>query len=456
MSFKELFELILERLENLPVGSFHYKLLVVTGLGWLFDSMDTGLISFVLPILAKEWGLTSEQVGWIGSIGLIGMALGAVLAGTIADKFGRKNVFAATVILYSVSTGLCAVAWSYESLLVFRFLVGFGLGGELPVAATLMSEYAPSALRGRFIVLLESFWGVGWLVAALISYLLIPQFGWKVAFIIGALPALYVFLIRLHMPESIRYLLSKGKVEEARQIILTLEKKLGVVSKPFDKEFVEDATPIFKLNVFTLWKPMFRVRTIMLWLAWFGIVFSYYGIFMWLPSIVFAQGFEVVKTFEYVLIMTLAQLPGYFAAAWLVDIIGRRYTLSLFLLMSGICAYFFGNSATASELLMWGAAMSFFNLGAWGVIYTYTPELYPTAIRALGSGWAAGFGRIGGMTAPMLVGVLLFNSVPMKFIFMMFASVFVIISVIVLSLGIESKRKSLEEIDAAFNVKTSM
>lgn len=447
--------MVLERLENLPVGSFHYKLLVVTGLGWLFDSMDTGLISFVLPILAKEWGLSPEQVGWIGSVGLIGMALGAVLAGTVADKFGRKNVFAATVILYSVSTGLCAVAWSYESLLVFRFLVGFGLGGELPVAATLMSEYAPSALRGRFIVLLESFWGVGWLVAALISYLLIPSFGWQIAFVIGALPALYVFLIRLHMPESIRYLLSKGKVEEARQIILTLEQKLGVVSKPFDKEFVDEATPIFKLNVFTLWKPMFRVRTIMLWLAWFGIVFSYYGIFMWLPSIVFTQGFEVVKTFEYVLIMTLAQLPGYFAAAWLVDVIGRRYTLSLFLLMSGVCAYFFGNAATASELLMWGAAMSFFNLGAWGVIYTYTPELYPTAIRALGSGWAAGFGRIGGMLAPMLVGVLLAGGAHINSIFVMFASVFVIISIIVLSLGIESKRKSLEEIDASFKVKTT-
>ena len=448
--------MILERLETLPVGSFHYKLLAVTGLGWLFDSMDTGLISFVLPILAKEWGLSPEQVGWIGSVGLIGMALGAVLAGTIADKFGRKNVFAATVILYSVSTGLCAIAWSYESLLVFRFLVGFGLGGELPVAATLMSEYAPSHLRGRFIVLLESFWGVGWLVAALISYLLIPKFGWQIAFIIGALPALYVFLIRLHMPESIRYLISKGKVEEARQIILSLEKKLGVASKPFDKEFAEEATPIFNLNVLTLWTKTFRVRTLMLWLAWFGIVFSYYGIFMWLPSIVFSQGFEVVKTFEYVLIMTLAQLPGYFAAAWLVDVIGRRYTLSSFLLMSGICAYFFGNAATASELLMWGAAMSFFNLGAWGVIYTYTPELYPTAIRALGSGWAAGFGRIGGMIAPMLVGVLLAHEAQMNSIFLMFASVFVIISVIIVSLGVESKKKSLEEIDASFNVKTTL
>ena len=208
--------MILERLEKLPVGSFHYKLLMVTGLGWLFDSMDTGLIAFVLPVLAKEWGLTTAQMGWIGSIGLIGMALGAIISGTVADKIGRKKVFSITVLLYSLATGACALAWSYESLLVFRFLVGFGLGGELPVAATLMSEYAPSHLRGRFIVLLESFWGVGWLVAACISYLIIPKFGWQIAFVLGTLPALYVFLIRLHMPESIRYLLSKDRIEEAK------------------------------------------------------------------------------------------------------------------------------------------------------------------------------------------------------------------------------------------------
>ena len=442
--------MILERLERIPVGGMHYKLLVVTGLGWLFDSMDTGLISFVLPVLAKEWGLTPEQVGWIGSVGLIGMALGAVIAGTVADKFGRKKVFAATVILYSVSTGLCAVAWSYESLLIFRFLVGFGLGGELPVAATLMSEYAPSHLRGRFIVLLESFWGLGWLVAACISYLLIPKFGWQIAFWIGALPAIYVFLIRLHMPESVRYLISKNRIDEAKEIILMLEQKVGVKSQPFDKELSSAELSSEKTThpkFSSLWSPQFRTRTIMLWLAWFGIVYSYYGIFMWLPSIVFAQGFAVVKTFEYVLVMTLAQLPGYYAAAWLVDIIGRKYTLSLFLLMSGVCSYFFGNAADPMQLLMWGAAMSFFNLGAWGVIYTYTPEMYPTSIRALGSGWAAGFGRIGGMLAPMLVGVLLANGAPMNLIFAMFASVFVIISIVVLSLGIESKQKSLEEIE---------
>lgn len=441
--------MLLERLERLPVGSFHYKLLAVTGLGWLFDAMDTGLISFVLPILAKDWGLAPEQMGWIGSAGFIGMALGAVIAGTIADRIGRKLVFSLTVILYSLATGACALSWNYESLMIFRFLVGFGLGGELPVAATLMTEYAPTKLRGRFIVLLESFWGLGWLAAACIAYLLIPRYGWQIAFFIGALPAVYVFMIRLHMPESVRYLISRSRIREAQEIVLMLEKKLKVESGPFAEELsdVEKGTAdVAEARFSSLWSGMFARRTLMLWLAWFGINFSYYGIFMWLPSIVFQQGFTVVKTFEYVLIMTLAQLPGYYCAAWLVDVIGRKYTLSLFLLISGVASYFFGSAATPAALLGWGAAMSFFNLGAWGVLYTYTPELYPTAIRALGSGWAAGFGRIGSMIAPAMVGMMIGSHMDSGSIFMFFAGVFLAVSLIVVGLGVESRQKSLEEL----------
>lgn len=437
--------MVLERLEALPVGRFHYKLLLVTGLGWLFDSMDTGLIAFILPVLAKEWGLAPGQMGLIGSIGLIGMALGAVISGTVADRIGRKKVFTITVLLYSIASAFCALSWNYQSLLVFRFLVGFGLGGELPVAATLVSEYAPSRVGGRFIVLLESFWGLGWIAAACIAYFFIPVYGWRMAFLIGALPALYVCLIRLHMPESVRYLLTRGRVDEARQIVLSLEKQLHVPSALFTGE-TEPVPVVAKASFRELWKKPFMSRTIMLWLVWFGINFSYYGIFMWLPSLVFQQGFTVVKTFEYVLIMTLAQLPGYYCAAWLVDKIGRKYTLSAFLLFSGVASYFFGHASTAATLMMWGSVMSFFNLGAWGVLYTYTPEQYPTAIRALGSGWAAGFGRFGGMAAPMMVGALLARSFGFASVFYMFALVFAAVAVIVLSLGVESKQKDLESL----------
>ena len=273
---------ILTRLHRLPVGKFHYKLLVLVGLGWLFDAMDTGMVSFVLATLGAEWQLSPKELGWIVSIGFVGMALGAVLSGSLADRIGRKGVFAATMLLYSVATGLCALSWDLTSLLFFRFWVGFGLGGQLPVAVSLVSEYAPPQVRGRFIVLLESFWGLGWLVAALASYFFIPQYGWHSAFLIGALPVFYVLIVWKLLPESVPYLINKGRVQEAHEMVCRLEAEAGlpvateaVVNAPAEKESISFAR---------LWQPPFARRTLMLWRIWFGIVFSYYGIFTWLPK----------------------------------------------------------------------------------------------------------------------------------------------------------------------------
>jgi putative MFS transporter len=439
----------IRRLEQIPVSRFHYKLLVLTGLGWLFDAMDTGIIAFILPVLAKEWSLSGTQMGFIGSIGLLGMAIGAVLGGMAADKYGRKAVFTITLLMYSIATGLCGVAWNYESLLVFRFLVGFGLGGELPVAATLMTEYSPPARRGRFIVLLESFWGVGWLAAALISYFVIPRFGWQMAFFIGALPALYVFFIRMGVPESIRYLINKGRHAEALEIVSKIERLAGIeapvrpaaTSNADLTNFTED-----KIAFKELWTCKLAKRTIILWIIWFGIVYSYYGIFTWLPSLMVQQGHTVLKTFEYVLIMTVAQLPGYFSAAYLVDRIGRKATLAGYLAMCAVSAYFFGQGGSAEIVLLWGSLMSFFNLGAWGVVYTYTPELYPTRIRAFGSGWAAAVGRFGGILAPTIVGYMIAGSQGFTHVFTMFTGVMLVVAIAVWLFGEETKGKALDEI----------
>lgn len=439
---------IVNRLEKIPVCSFHYRLLFITGLGWMFDAMDTGIIAFVLPTLAKVWGLTTAQMGYIGSIGLVGMAIGAVMAGEFADRFGRKKMFAATLVIYSLATGLCSIAWNFESLLAFRFLVGFGLGGQLPVAVTLVTEFSPPNVRGKFIVLLESFWGVGWLVAALISYLVIPKFGWHVAFIIGALPALYVFYIWKTVPESVRYLLNKGEDQEAEKIVLAMEAAAGIESVPFARETKAEKPAQVKVSFSEILTSAYLKRTIMLWCLWFGIVYSYYGIFTWLPSLMVAQGFTEIKTFEYVIIMTLAQLPGYFAAAYLVDRIGRKATLVSFLTGCAICAYFFGQGGSTAVVLTWGSLMSFFNLGAWGVVYTYTPELYPTRVRALGSGWAAAIGRIGGILAPTIVGVMLGSKQGFQDIFLMFTGVMLGVALIVAVLGPETKGKPLDEISA--------
>ena len=440
-----------QRLERLPVTRFHYFLLLTAGIGWMFDSMDTGIISFVLPVLMKSWKLTTEQVGTIGSMGLVGMALGAVLSGTIADLIGRKQVFALTLLTYSLATGLCGLAWNYGSLLFFRFLVGFGLGGQLPVAVTLVGEFSPAKYRGRFLVLLESFWAFGWLLSAIIAYLIIPRYGWPIAFFLGALPALYVFYLWRFIPESPRYLESQGRQAEAASIVERIEVQAGVtpqkgpvaVTAAAKKHDVREARFGFQ----QLFTHTYLKRTVFLWLLWFGIVFSYYGIFTWLPSLLALKGFTLTKNFSYVLFMTLAQIPGYFSAAALVDKLGRKPTLAVYILGTAISAYFFGQGTTSPMILTTGCLMSFFNLGAWGIIYTYTPELYPTVARATGSGWAAGFGRIGGILAPLIVGSILGrNPSGYSLVFMMFTGVLLLVALDVLVLGEETKGRTLDEI----------
>lgn len=434
---------IAARLERLPISAFHYRLLVITGLGWAFDAMDTGIISFILPKLKTEWLLSPEQAGLIVSIGLVGMAVGAVLSGTLADAFGRKKVFAATLVLYSIATGLCGLAWNYEALLVFRFLVGFGLGGQLPVAVTLVGEFSPAGQRGKFLVLLESFWAAGWLLAALIAYFVIPEFGWRVAFFMGFLPALYVFYIWRTVPESVRFLATNGKLAEAHTLLQSIERECGVVpAETAEYKAGETAKVTFR----EVWTGKLLRRTICLWILWFCVVFSYYGIFTWLPSLMHDNGYTLVKTFEYVLIMTVAQLPGYFSAAYFVERIGRKATLSSYLALCAVCAYFFGQGGSTETILLWGSLMSFFNLGAWGVVYTYTPEMYPTRFRASGSGWAAGFGRVGGILAPLVVAKMLASFFGYSGVFVMFTAVLLLAAVNILVLGEETKGKELDNI----------
>ncbi|TCB33649.1 MFS transporter [Acinetobacter sp. ANC 4910] len=435
---------LVSRVQRLPVGKFHYTLLWVIGLGWMFDAMDTGLISFILTKMATEWSLSPAEKGWAVSIGFVGMAIGAVCSGALADRWGRRNVFAVTLVTYSIATALCAFAPNLTWLLVFRFIVGLGLGGQLPVAVTLVSEYIPAQVRGRFIVLLESFWGLGWLVAALVSYFVIPSYGWHVAFLIGGLPALYVFMILKKVPESIPYLINRGRIEEAHALVQKLERECGV--EVIQQIEVKPVAAKQSVSFSQLWSNPFAKRTLMLWLIWFGIVYSYYGIFTWLPSLLVKQGYSIVQSFEYVLVMILAQLPGYIAAAWLVEKLGRKWTLAGFIGFCALSAYFFGQANTVTLIMFWGCLMSFFNLGAWGVLYTYTPEQYPTNIRAFGSGWASAIGRMGGIVAPLVVTQMMVQSNGFNHVFMMFTAVLLAVALVILVLGEETKGKTLESI----------
>jgi putative MFS transporter len=277
-----------------------------------------------------------------------------------------------------------------------------------------VSESVAPEKRGRIVVLLESFWAAGWLIAALISYFIIPSYGWQTALLLSALPAFYALYLRIKLPDSPKFLAIK-----------------------------KEQKPSILENIKTVWSKDYIRQTSMLWILWFCVVFSYYGMFLWLPSVMVLKGFSLIKSFQYVLIMTLAQLPGYFTAAWFIEKFGRKFVLTTYLVGTALSAYFFGTAESLTLLLTSGIFLSFFNLGAWGALYAYTPEQYPTAVRGTGAGMAASFGRIGGILGPLLVGYLVAQDTPMTMIFSIFCVSILIGVLAVIVLGKETKAKQL-------------
>lgn len=430
-----------ERLDRLPVTPKHKRLLFGSGIGWALDAMDVGLISFIMAALAVHWGITPTESSWLASVGFIGMALGATFGGLLADKFGRRHIFALTLLVYGLATGASALATSLTLLIILRFFIGLGLGAELPVASTLISEFAPLKVRGRMVVLLEAFWAVGWILAAVLGTFVVgaSESGWRWALALGMVPALYALFVRLHLPESVRFLESKGRHEEAEEVVASFEAEANEAdidrSTPAPTYSEEDVTAT------SIWSRSLRGRTVALWAIWFCVNLSYYGAFIWIPSLLVADGFSLVKSFSFTLIITLAQLPGYAAAAWLIEVWGRRSTLATFLVGSALAAGLYGMAGSEVTIILAGCLLSFFNLGAWGALYAIGPELYPTALRGRGTGAAAGFGRLASILTPLIVPPLVAAG-GVGWLFVLFAAAFAIAALAALSLP-ELKGKAL-------------
>ncbi|ACV59088.1 MFS transporter [Alicyclobacillus acidocaldarius] len=389
------------------------RILVSSGLGLLFDAFDVGILSYVLVVLAKQWHLTHTVTGLVGSVSSLGMAVGSALAGLFADRFGRRSLFLVTILIYSLATGLSAFAAGIGIFFVLRFFVGLGLGGELPVATTYVLESSPDEVRARRVVFLESFWAVGSLAAALVSYFVIPASGWRAVFLIGAIPALYTIVLRFALPEAARY---------AR-----LQRR-----------------STFGESVRNIWSRKLARRSLVSSVVWFVMNYSYYGMFLWLPSVLYDKGYSLVHSLGYSLIMTLAQIPGYMTAAWLVERWGRKRTLVAAMILTALSALAFGFAWNTASLIVFGLLLSFFMLAAFAGTYAFTVEQFPTMFRATGMGWAAGFGRFGSAIAPFATGWLLGAHLGYEWVFGVFFAVLFVGFVIVTALGKETKGAALD------------
>src|SRR5579875_2179593 len=388
------------------------RILTASGLGLLFDAFDVGILSYVLVSLSKEWHLTHTVTGLVGSVSSIGMAIGSGLAGLFADRFGRRSLFLVTLLIYSLATGLSAFAAGIGIFFILRFFVGLGLGGELPVATTYVLESSPDSVRARRVVLLESFWAVGSLVAALVSFFVIPSHGWRIVFLIGAIPALYTIVLRFALPETPKY------------------------------QHLSQRTSM-RQAVRQIWSPGIARRSLVTWILWFVMNYSYYGMFLWLPSVLSDKGYSLVHSLGYSLVMTLAQIPGYLTAAWLVEKWGRKKTLATSMILAALAALAFGFAWNTASIIVFGLLLSYFMLAAFAGTYAFTVEQFPTAFRATGMGWAAGFGRIGSALAPFITGWLLGSQLGYGWVFGIFFAVIIVGFLFVSLLGRETKGQAL-------------
>jgi MFS transporter, putative metabolite:H+ symporter len=392
-----------EVLRARDLTSFHRRAILVTGAAWTFVAMEILLVGFLAPVFAGLWHLDGVMLGLVNSAALAGSLVGSLSLGRLADRIGRRTIFQYSILWYAIFTACTALSWGPWSVMTFRFLAGLGLGGMLVVDPSLLTEYLPPQRRGRLLVMLDLFWPLGLLLATGLSYLFLVQIGgdndWRWLFVAAAFPAFMAFFARLWLPESPFYLARKGRKKEAAQV---LEQITG---EPVAAEAVATVEEP-RASAKELLAPGLRRTSAVMIAVWIALNISYYGLFLWLPFVLQEQKSFAINVYLLLALSALSQFPGYGAAIWLVERIGRKPTLVTFLLLGGVSAYAFAVADNVTVYVIALFFVGFFNLGAWGAVYPYTAELFPTRIRSTAFGMVEGVGKGAAIAGPYIFGHL--------------------------------------------------
>lgn len=431
-----------EALAQAGAGRFQRRLMGIFGLVWAADAMQVVAVGFAAPSIAASFGVEMRTALQSGTLFFLGMFLGAALFGRLADRIGRRNVLMVTVACDAVFGIASVFAPGFGWLLALRFLTGMAVGGTLPVDYAMMAEFLPPKNRGRWLVWLEGFWALGTLVVALTAWFAATfavAAPWKLIYLVAALPACLGIFLRLWVPESPMYLLHRGREPEARAILDRIRTANGAPAlAPQARLVLPPAAPVPAGGIFSAG----LARTTLAVLAvWFLVSLSYYGVFVWLPGKLATEGFGFVRGYGFLVILALAQLPGYALAAWGVEAWGRQRTLRIFLVLSALGCLLFVTATTGGVVAGALMLMSFALLGTWGALYALTPEVYPTTLRATGMGTAGALARLGGLAAPSLMAVLAtrdFNAM-----IGLFAALLVLAAVLSFGIGRETRGASI-------------
>lgn len=427
-------------LERSGTGRFQRRLLGVFGLVWTADAMQVLAVGFTAASIAATFGLTVPQALQTGTLFFLGMLIGAAVFGRLADRFGRRNILIGTVAMDAVFGLASAFAPDFQTLLLLRFLTGLAVGGTLPVDYAMMAEFLPPSRRGRWLVMLEGFWAVGTVAVALTAWAASAAGiadAWRVIFFVTALPAIVGIFLRFWIPESPLHLMRRGREPEARAV---MDKMLVTNGKEPLGQTPLQAMPSVRSE--KLLSPELRRRTLLMLSVWFLVSMSYYGIFTWMPARLATEGFGFVRGYGFLVLVALAQIPGYALAAYGVEKWGRRATLTRFLFLSGAACALFVVATTPALIATALLVMSFALLGTWGALYAFTPELYPTASRATGMGAAGAMARLGGLLAPSVLVYLFVQSTTVAI--GLFAALLVIAAFAAMSIDVETRKSALD------------
>ncbi len=440
---------IAARLERLPYSRWHVTVTVVLGVAIFFDSFDSLAIAYVLPVLIRDWHIPPQSIGGLISIANFGQALGALTFGWIAERIGRISTARIAIALFAVMSLACAFTTSYDQLFVCRFVEGIGLGGEIPIASTYISEILRADRRGGRFLSYQIIFPVGLLMSGVVGATVVPRFGWQWMFIIGALPAIVALVMQRFCPESPRWLASKGRLGEADAIVTEIER---VVSR----DGAEPLAPVPELSLQphsgkTRWQELFegryRSRTLLVWVLWACCYIIAYGLQGWIPTLYReVYHLSLQQSLNYAIFSPAGSLIGSLICAFMIDRIGRRYwfTAAFFLTATGLIWLWAFGASTALGMLL-GFSFCSMWLGSMNMtIFLYTAEIYPTRMRALGVSWASFWLRAAATVGPLIVGFAL-PRYGISGVFLTF-SIFAIIGCIAATFMIETRRRVLEEV----------
>lgn len=451
--------LLLARMERIPFSRWHTRARVVMGSATFLDAFDALSLAFVLPILVRLWQLSPMEVGWLIAASYIGQLLGALIFSRLAETYGRvPSAAAATAIMSIMSLG-CALVGSFPLLFVCRLVQGIGVGGEMPVAAAYISELSRAKGRGRFFMLYEMIFPIGLMATGQIGTVLIPLLGWKILFLLGGIPGLILTVLLLRLPESPRWLVAQGRLDDAEAIIREVEASarrkypdLPDVELPRQEPDAAPAAAAFK-PVKSRWSellsPLYRGRTLIAWMLWASAFFVANGLNNWMPTLYHTvYALDLPDALRAASLTNVAQVAILLACAFCIDRVGRRrWAVAAFLIGGLLLAALAMRGSSSLVVVIILATMAYGIIGSINaVLYLYTPEIYPTRMRAIGTGLATSWLRLASAVGPTLVGLMV-SKQGIASVFLMFAVV-AVFGALAASRMIETRDRQLEDIAA--------